>query len=119
MTVAMISTANTHCNNLTFNFWPTKAPSGAAIKLAITIMTEGTSNIFPPNTFPEAAPIEERNVIASEEAMATRVGIFSITNMIGIVIKAPAAPTMPDNVPTIPAVLLAIGPEKMIFCESP
>lgn len=52
-------------------------------------------------TFPTVAPIDEIRVIANEDAIVTRVGIFNITNMIGTRRNAPPAPTIPSPIPTI------------------
>ncbi|KAF9118822.1 hypothetical protein BGX30_004268 [Mortierella sp. GBA39] len=45
----------------------------------------------------------EINTIASEEATVTRTGIRSMVSMIGIRIKEPPAPTIPETTPTIKA----------------
>ncbi|MNZ93846.1 hypothetical protein D3C78_1129370 [compost metagenome] len=58
---------------------------------------------------PAVEPIDEMKVIASDEAIATRVGIFKTTSITGTVINAPAAPTIPDNMPITPASTAASG----------
>lgn len=78
-------------------------PSGAAKTLAITMTTDGHSKTFPAITFPTVDPIEDINVMASEDAIVTRVGILRTISMIGTRMNAAAAPTMPDAKPTIMA----------------
>lgn len=86
-----------------FIFFPAIAPSGAAIKLATTMIAAGPQSTCPVVILPTVAPIDEMNVIANDEAIVIRVGIFKRTSMIGTSKKAPAAPTIPAPTPTMNA----------------
>lgn len=103
MAVAPINSAKIHCRNFVFTFCPTDAPIGEAIKLAIIRTRAGTKRTWPVITFPTVAPIDERNVIARDEATVTLTGIFKIDNIMGTRIKAPPAPKIPDTPPMINA----------------
>ncbi len=83
--------------------FPTRAPNGAATTLAQIITRLGPSSTSPADNLPIVAPIDEMNVMASEDAMVTLIGIFSTTSIKGTSKNAPAAPTTPDNSPTVPA----------------
>ncbi len=86
-----------------FIFFPAFAPNGEAIKLAIIIIIAGTYSICPVVILPTVEPIDEINVIASEDAIVILVGIFKTTSIIGTSKNAPAAPTIPAPSPTIKA----------------
>lgn len=103
-----MSNAKIICSDFVFMFLPTFAPSGAAIKLAIIMMTAGSHTIWSVMIFPAVEPIDEMNVMASELAIAIFVGIRSTTSIIGIKMNAPAAPTIPAATPTTNAELAAI-----------
>ena len=47
--------------------------------------------------------MDERNVIARDEATVILTGIFKIDNIMGTRIKAPPAPKIPDTPPMINA----------------
>jgi hypothetical protein len=90
--VATINKANITCNTLVFIFLPAIAPSGDAIKLATIMINSGKYSICPVVILPTAAPIEEINVIAKENAIVILVGIFNTTSIIWTNKNAPAAP---------------------------
>lgn len=52
---------------------------------------------------PTLPPTEEINVIAKLVAIVMRVGIFKTVNIIGTSKNPPAAPTIPEPIPTINA----------------
>src|SRR5699024_10673105 len=87
------------CNTLVFTRLPAFAPSGDAIRLAIIMITAGISNTWPVIILPAVEPTAERNVMASEDAIVTRVGIFSTSSIIGTNKNAPAATTTPAAIP--------------------
>lgn len=91
------------CKTFVFTRFPTFAPIGEAIKLAATIMSEGRISTCPVEIFPETAPIDEINVMAKEEAIVIRVGIFKTTSIMGTNKNAPPAPTTPAPIPTMKA----------------
>src|SRR5690625_1187218 len=107
MAVTKIRMDKIHCNTFVFIFFPALAPNGAAIKLATINTMAGAYKICPVTTLPIVEPIEDKKVIANEEAIVTRVGIFKITSMMGTSKNAPPAPTIPALTPIIKA--LEIG----------
>src|SRR5687767_8774530 len=109
MAVAKIKAAKIHFNTLALIRLATRTPRGEANVLAMTMITEGQKSTCPVNTFPTVAPMDETNVMAIDEAIATRVGMFRITSMMGIRMNAPAAPTIPDSTPTTKAERTAIA----------
>src|SRR5699024_3599850 len=100
MAVPNIKIARIHCKYFVFMFFPVLAPKGEAIRLAITIIIAGTHVTCPVATLLADVPIEEIKVIARDEAMVIRDGIFKITSIIGSSKQEPPAPTMPAPTPT-------------------
>ncbi|MNC75827.1 hypothetical protein D3C75_1274260 [compost metagenome] len=74
----------------------------------MTVNSVGHKGIAPPVILPTTPPMAEIKTIASEEAMVVRAGIWSSVSMIGIRIKTPPAPTIPETIPTINADTTAI-----------
>ena len=105
--VKAISTTKPYLNILTFMMVLTLDPNGAPTRLPITVRTIGQIGRIPPESLPITPPMAEMNTIASEEAMVVRVGRRRTVNIIGIRIKAPPAPTMPDTIPTKNADIIA------------
>ncbi|MNV81237.1 hypothetical protein D3C71_1748900 [compost metagenome] len=90
------------------------------MRLPRTVKKVGHRGIPPPEILPIIPPIADIKTIASEEAMVVRVGILRTVSIIGMRIKAPPAPTMPDTIPTSKAAVTAILLLNCIFtnCSS-
>ena len=97
------------CRDLAFIFLLNFTPSGAAMMLAAIITSAGSYGTWPVKILPDAEPIDDSSVMASDVAIVTRVGIFKITSMIGTMMNAPPAPTMPAARPTMNAALVAMN----------
>ena len=85
-----------------FILCPSFAPSGAAKILATTITAAGPYRIWSVTIFPIVEPMDDINVIASEVAMVIRVGIFSITSMIGTRMKEKGIESIPFQLLAFP-----------------
>ena len=59
------------------------------MRLAATMISAGKYSTCPVIIFPAAEPIDEINVMASEDAIVIRVGIFSTVSIIGTNRNAP------------------------------
>lgn len=66
---------------------------------------------------PTDPPIDEINVTAKLVAIVMRVGICKIVSMIGTNKNPPAAPTIPDPMPTIKANPAANGLLNVTSCN--
>lgn len=95
--VMTINTTKPYLSAFVLIFALSFEPSGAPIRLPITVNTVGQSGISPTAIFPTMPPTADIKTMASEEAMVVRVGTFSTVSMIGIRINAPPAPTIPTR----------------------
>ena len=70
-------------------------------------MNAGNNQLVQLSVYLTLPPIEDMNVIAKLVAIVIRVGICKTVNIIGTSRNPPAAPTIPDPIPTINAKMAA------------